>query len=405
MANMPANRTTVDKEATTTCYYCGLCKVKSEFSDEHIWPDALGGDFLAQFWRTTEVCAKCNSMSGVFVDGAFIRGWAGSAERGHDARLYLSPKAPLSSILPLSYLGKLKDPNINTDEVADWWAGPCGATIVHFRPKESEEIWSTFVGGDPRAKKTKAGRAYIAFASANEYWIIAALNSFKQHFKRARRFVVNMTVPPEWAAFKEVDRNDPNQCSDLKVIDAITDAAKASESIGARQQIQIDADHRFLCKLGLAIGCKIFGTNFGGHEHGDQLRRAFREANPDRRKKIPIRGSSYFDNTKQNPLAFFAWPAGWVLMVQTLSGTLSLTVVAPSGKSMVLAITDDPKLIGQLSAEYADGMVWVTVPPLAKAVGPLPIPEYVAHLTRSVPNPDLGAFETAIIDPSTLPPC
>lgn len=73
------------EDETQTCYYCGLDKPRSDFSDEHVWPDALGGDPLPSFWRTAEVCQGCNSMSGVFVDGAFIRGWAGAAERGTGA--------------------------------------------------------------------------------------------------------------------------------------------------------------------------------------------------------------------------------------------------------------------------------------------------------------------------------
>ena len=47
------------------CYYCGFEKPPSDFSDEHIWPDALGGDALPSFWRTNNVCRACNSMSGI----------------------------------------------------------------------------------------------------------------------------------------------------------------------------------------------------------------------------------------------------------------------------------------------------------------------------------------------------
>jgi ribosomal protein L30 len=57
-----------------TCIYCDREKADGDFSDEHIWPDALGGDFLPpEIWRTNDVCGQCNSLSGVFVDGSFIR--------------------------------------------------------------------------------------------------------------------------------------------------------------------------------------------------------------------------------------------------------------------------------------------------------------------------------------------
>jgi hypothetical protein len=58
-----------------TCIYCGEDKGASEFSDEHIWPEALGGDHLPDFWRTDDVCEKCNNLSGLYVDGAFVKGW------------------------------------------------------------------------------------------------------------------------------------------------------------------------------------------------------------------------------------------------------------------------------------------------------------------------------------------
>jgi HNH endonuclease len=119
------------------CIYCAQNKPLSDFSDEHIWPQALGGDPLSLFWRTNDVCAQCNSMSGVFVDGAFIRSWAGSAERTHDTNQYLSPDDPAKSAPAPNYLGQLNHRAIRPDEVVDWWAGPCGATILHFRPKET----------------------------------------------------------------------------------------------------------------------------------------------------------------------------------------------------------------------------------------------------------------------------
>src|SRR5688500_7383766 len=98
-----------------TCIYCGEEKEENSFSDEHIWPDALGGDYLPDFWRTNDVCQRCNSLSGVFVDGAFIRSWIGSAERATGALEYLDVSRPGKSILPLDYLGKLQDVPVAED--------------------------------------------------------------------------------------------------------------------------------------------------------------------------------------------------------------------------------------------------------------------------------------------------
>lgn len=406
---IPAMSETIDVEEQTpvplvTCFYCGFDLPRSEFSDEHIWPDALGGDYLPRFWRTDDVCARCNSMSGVYVDGAFIRGWAGSRERGHDARMYLSLTEPLKTVLPLDYLGKLTDPAIPSGDVADWWAGPCGATIVHFRPEETSDLWKRYLGGDPRAKKAASGRAYMALASNTEYWLLGAFGSFKKHFKRAKRYIVTPGLPPNWTAFEQISREDPAQAADLKIIDAMLRRARANQSTRARLEIDLtDVGQRWLCKLGLAIGCQIFGAGFGKHADGELLRRAFREANPEKRKQYKVRGSGYF--TGGSGLAFLAWPAGWVLQLQVLDGTLGLAIVTPSGQTMTIAITDDHNLISQVPADINMGQAWIVVPSAARAVGPIGIADYVAHITRTVPHADLKALEAHRIDPSSLPTC
>ena len=392
-------------DTLVTCFYCGKDKLRAEFSDEHIWPDALGGDHLSGFWRTDDVCASCNSMSGIFVDGGFIRGWAGSAERSMDVRQYLSLTEPLKTVLPLNYLGRLTHDAIQPDEVAEWWVGPCGATIVHFRPAETEEIWTSYLGGDPRAKKKCAGRAYIALASQSEYWIIGALGAFEKHFRRAKRYVVNMDVPVKWKSFSQIDRNDPVQAADLKVIDMILVAAKAHTSVRTQQQLRIDTDTRFLCKLGLAIGCKLFGADFGTHPAGAQLRKAFREPDFVRRQHIPIRGLGYFNGPQESPLGILSWPAAWVLIVTRVDGVLGLSVVTPSEKHMAIRITDDFLLVDSLGPEYADGLVWITIPPLDRAVGPIPMTDYVAHVIGEILHPGLSALAAPCIDPTTLPVC
>lgn len=381
----------------------------SEFSFEHIWPDALGGGHLSDFWHTTDVCRNCNSMSGVFVDGQFLRGWAGRSERAAGAQEYLSPTNPAHAVLPLDYLGKLNDPcilpHIAEDEVADWWAGPCGAHIVHFRPAEEEDFWTRYAGGDPRAKKSKAGRAYINLVSSEHYWIVAALVSYKKHFERQPRYVVTPGLPLQWTAFLPVNRNDPAQTADLRVMDAIAAAARDGTSIRAQVVVGMDSEHRFLAKLALGIGCKLFGARFGEHSEGALLRTAFRMPDLEKRKGVPIMGAGYFAGTPMSALDVLSWSGAWVLIVQLLDGALALSVVTPSGRRMTIKVTDDSALTASLPQDYRDGVVWITVPTLGVAVGPMPLPDYAAHKMQVVTHAELAAIEAARIDPATLPPC
>lgn len=389
-----------------TCIYCGYDKSEAEFSDEHIWPDALGGDFLTpRVWRTDDVCSSCNSMSGVFVDGAFIRSWIGCAERSTGAMEFLSPDDP-TGVLPLNYLGVMKEADTGEDEIAEYWAGPLGAQIVHIRPSDKEEHWGTYPGGDPRVKKSKAGRAYMTFTSEDPFWIQIAINSFKAHFKRATRVFVNAAVPPELAdEFKSFDVTNPVHAADKSIIDLVRDASRNSEYVKLSALIKVDMGQRFMAKLGLALGYKLLGSEFLKCSNAINLRKGFREANFEKRKEIPISGAGFLQLEGLDQIgAILLWRGGWVLWVKCDAGKLSVQVVSPSGKTMLALICDEPELLATVDPIYHEhGVVWITVPPLSVAVGPIGLPEYLAHRTGDLPLPKLTALDSRRGDINLLP--
>lgn len=270
------------------CIYCGFDKPENEFSDEHIWPDALGGDFLPPFWRTDHVCGKCNSASGVFVDGAFIKSFFVAGERAIDALEYLDPDKP-TGILPLSYLGTIQNIATQEGEVADFLVCAPGANIVHFRKASEEDTWDAYAGGDPRrrSKRSKAGRVLVGFNSAEPYWVCTALSSVKGHFPKAEKFVTNLELPPTAKHFRELDPKDSQQAADLQFFNEIEANSTRGEWLHNRIAIAVGADGRFLAKLALAVGYKLFGARFLQTSYGLDLRKAFREANPDTRPYNP----------------------------------------------------------------------------------------------------------------------
>lgn len=388
------------------CIYCGFEKPEEEFSDEHIWPDALGGDFLSQFWRTDDVCGKCNSASGVFVDGAFIKSFFVSAERSMDGLDYLDPDKP-GGILPLSYLGTIQNIPTREGEVADYWVCAPGANIVHFRKASEEDTWNTYAGGDPRrqSKRSKAGRAVMALTSAEPYWVATALSSVKHHFAKADKFVTNLGLPPDAKHFKELDQNDPLQASDRKFFDELEAASIRGERVHNTVSLSLGADSRFLAKLALATGYKLLGARFLESVDGINLRKAFREANVARRKEIPIRGSGYLRGVNFGEAADkLRWPGGWVLLLIRISRALVLSVQSPSGRNMVIQLTDDATLLDTLDAEYRDGVIWLTVPTVARAVGPMPLPEFLAHQLGEKAHPELKELESLRGQRDRLPP-
>lgn len=282
------------------CIYCGKDKPVTDFSDEHIWPDALGGDFLEPFWRTQDVCKRCNSLSGVFVDGAFIKGFFGTAERATGARNYVDISNPNSVCLPLDYLGQLKMSSLPPDEIGEYWAGPCGANILHIRPADSDDHWASYAGGDPRTKKLVAGRAYMALTSHNMFWVHVSLNSFKAHFKRARRFVTNLQVCPQTIGdFKNhfgidfPDLSDPTQAHDMEVMNTVVAAGRNGTELESSLKLQSDTGTRMLAKLALAVGYKLFGTDFLDTAYATTLRNGLWERDANKRKKLSVKGTGY----------------------------------------------------------------------------------------------------------------
>lgn len=388
-----------------TCIYCGIDKNDDEFSDEHIWPDALGGDFLPSLWRSNDVCSRCNSISGVFVDGAFIKSWMGTAERSTGAREYLSPTRPGAGVLPLNYIGQLTDVEPSSGEVAELWVGPCGANIIHVRP--ANEDFGTYAGGDPRLKKKNAGRAYMALTSQELFWVLTSLASFKKHFSKAERFVTNMEIPPQWLkSFRPPDVNDPVQASDMIIVNSVVRTTARTDMVKVRARIDPTAGDRFLAKVALGFGYSLLGAKFLSTQYAKDLRAGFREADPTKRKMIPIRGTGYLDGSDlAGAASVLAWTGAWVLIAKKTVKGLSITVVSPSAKVMSILVTDDPSLLTSIDAVYDDGVVWVTVPALGEAVGPIDLPSYCAHQLKAASRPELAALASKRLDPSSLPVC
>jgi hypothetical protein len=347
-----------------------------------------------------DVCQTCNSLSGVFVDAAFIRSWIGKAELSRNSLEYLAGRAQLED-----FLGPIQDVPVPKGHVADYWVGPCGTNIVHIRPDSGDKQWRAYAGGDPRAKKSNAGRAYMALASEERFWILVGLESFRQQFDRAERYVVNMEIPADWP-FKNPDKTDPLQEEDMKTVEAVIEAGRAGTLIRVRAVIRFDLANRMLAKLGLAVGYKLFGRSFLETDYAKNLRRGFWEANIEKRRDIPVRGSGFLSQDGIGGAEeVLAWPGGWVLTVNIVEGNLGLSVISPSGRSMTVMVCDDPTLVSRLEGSYRNGGVWITVPAAQDAVGPISLPEYLAHQTDTRALPALIALASKRGDPGTLPPC
>jgi HNH endonuclease len=391
------------------CVYCGQDKPLAVFSDEHIWPDALGGNLLDPFWRTEDVCERCNNLSGLYVDGAFIKSMFGSSERAIGAWEYIDVAKPSTVILPLYYLGQLKSSAIAADEIAEYWAGPCGASILHIRPADVDDQWATYAGGNPRARKIAPGRAYMALVSKHPFWVQVSFNSFRAHFKRARRTVTNVQFNPPVAEYFKTympDPSDPTQARDMTVMDGVIAAAKEKRRLKLSLVIKLDTGTRMLAKLALGVGYKLFGVKFLDSEYASILRLSLWERDPNIRKKYPIYGTGYLGHQPFRDLkGLLNWPGGWVLFLKVSVGKLMLFVLTPAGKVMSVMVSDSPVFSKILDESFTEGNVWLTIPGLSRSEGPICLPDYMAHRAGVQRIAVLEAIEAMRVDRSSLPPC
>ena len=94
-----------------------------------------------------------------------------------------------------------------------------------------------------------------------------------------------------------------------------------------------------------------------------------------------------------------------VLFIKRLGYKFVLSIVTPSGNIMSVMVTDDPALFEQLETTYDDGVLWMTIPSLRQAIGPMSLSDYIAHQSGEILCPTLTAIAGKRIDFGKLPKC
>jgi hypothetical protein len=396
-----------ESEVTNQCSYCFGRKLLQEFSYEHIWPDALGGDYLPSLWQTRNICERCNNLSGLFVDGEFIKSWFGSNERASSSMGFLDPNDPVQSNFPLHFLGQLSHPELLDDEVAEFWVGPCGAHVTHIRPKH-ETLWDTYAGGKPTRKRSAWGSAYLAVTTSERFWLIVSLISFHNHFRRADRVVVNMPAPQGFVPpFQEIDLEDSDQARKIRIARSSGDASLIQEQIRLQFAIKTDLGSRLLAKLALGVGRELLGEAFLQTGYAAILRNALWERDAAVRSKLAIVGTGYFaENVPALAAKFLSWPNAWTLTLWNMASGLMLLVGTPTGRIMTVLISNEPGLLSVLNGRFAEGEVYITIPALRYALQrPLALRDMIAHNTKMASVKELSELAAKRRDPALLPPC
>jgi hypothetical protein len=335
------------------------------------------------------------------VDGAFLKSWYISHERANAARRFLDPQVP--GVMPLNFAGLDQRFPVQPGEVCEAWWGPAGDQIYFVHPQD-EERWYGFAGGDllGRQRRATAGRAYIMLGSANPYWLATSLKSFVGFFPYARlfcaTFIPNCTGPV-------IDKLTPErQASEVEAQELAWVRSHDAQLHAVQIEQREEFSRRFLAKVGLGLGANLFGDDYIQSPYAAELREAmWEQTRPD--ETSGVRGTDLMQeiglqNTRLNGLR-----GVWSIMMKTYPNTFALLITTPSGRSMTLQLSDDPRFwSSERFRPYHDGAFYFVVPERSIFSDPVGLLDFVGHQNGRRPNPIMTGLEALQVTPSQLPP-
>lgn len=382
------------------CIYCLGQSGEPKFSLEHIWPRALGGVFMPKLFKTDQVCIRCNSRAGQFVDASFLKSWFIAADNTFAAHRFLDKDNPTA--IPLLYMGIAQDFPCEADEVCERWIGPAGDSISHIHKRDGER-WDTFAGGDMIARKRDPGRAYISFASSNQYWVICSIKSFMARFDGAvHRSTTQIDgLPADWGLLNPHD--EPLSERERRDVEFIRGQSPAKHTL---VPTQIDFADRFLCKLALGLAFNILGSQILRSPYVSELRRGLWMADFEERQRLQVRGTSFWKDMGDDRFRnLMHWPGAWVIMLSAFPEGFGLLLVMPGGRQIGRLIAEGHKgWAPEAGPTYGQGKVYVVVPQRQTVIGPLSFLEYISFKAGLGQSSALDRLKAMEVDLKDLPP-
>jgi len=309
-------------------------------------------------------------------------------------------------VFPFIYLGKCTELQCAEGEEVEAWLGPDGGVAYHFHKSRAEDF-DTFAGGDPLARRKDLGsRVYLFQASVVPYWLLSNLISAPVHFKEEPIFVgadSNLEeIFPTERKKGTLCRKDAMAIAELDQIRQLLDRGGVIQ-----HALKLDTlfDVRFLAKLAIAFGHKLFGEKFGALNYTDQLRTLLwtrrAKLNPEEHQ---LKMRSYFNGLQDHSMKPFSFPLGFAFIFKYVEGNVVLAIVFPSGHLVQVSLTDktaDPNF--DVSAHSFEEHVFIAVPQLGKTVGPIKLHEYVLWVIGSHRIEGLDAIKARMTPRTQLP--
>lgn len=370
------------------CLYCGEAKVESDSSVEHAVPQFLGGDAVPKRFHLTNVCTRCNSTLGLFVDAAYAKAWTTTNALTNAARVLCASKNDPG--LPLSYIGHscIEELRVPEGHVAEHWIGPFGETVIWVRAHD--ERMNVYAGGNPIDAKRKPSVVYFFPTRTDEIGFQLGLSSLERMFKKKQvRKILSAKIVDEVG--DEVAGTllgfELPDATEAAALEAIRAQIKA-QTMHARAGMVVNFDHRFVCKLALGIGYAIFGEAFLQEPYTKELRRGLWQRNDDEIKPH-VRGHATF--VKENDLIskITHYPGAVVISILPSKNDWTLTLTLDETLSFTVAMA--PATLTS-NIDFEEGYALVLVPYLEQAFE-VTGAQLIAHKLGLIPHPQLQALD------------
>ncbi len=389
------------------CIYCTIEKPVAAFSAEHIIPQFMGGSSDKPEVVTTEVCRSCNSLFGRHVDAAVAKGYfINSVELGSWKGCFDYNKEH-GNVYPLIYFGKNAEINFGNNEDVEVWLAPDGGTAWHIHAK-SDDNFDTFVGGDPVVRRLdESSRVYAFIASQHPYWALSNLKSVKKHFYEEPIFLgTDSDLELEFSKARQPGSFCQKNDDALAERDKLRTLLDRGGQLKNTLQMDLLFDVRFLAKIAIAFGFKMFSNEFGQLDYTNRLRTLLwtRRQNLET-NQTQIQMKTYFAGVQDVVMKSINFQFGFVFLFKVVGKSLVLCIVFPSGRSVQVTIINeivDPRF--NLLQRWKRDIVFISIPQLKRTVGPLDFAEYLSWKLGKMRIASLDHIRARITLREQMPP-
>ncbi|WP_122435283.1 HNH endonuclease [Pseudomonas viridiflava] len=368
------------------CIYCRIEKEAKELTLEHVIPQFLGGAHAPELFKTRDVCKKCNSNLGLFVDASFEKNWMVSNWLRQASSAFYSKDSPVGVSLVCMGSADFCPPELPENHVCELWLGPAGEQVFWLRPSDSR--LSAYVGGNPRTTKTLETRAYFLFSENTHLDPLKTWLSFEQAFvgHKVKKVLCGEVegVDASSIGFSEPDDLDSAR---WEFFQAIGECHKSRH-----QQVLVDPifDHRFLCKMSIAIAYCLFGPKTLESDYGKELFKGVWHKKDD--DDPQVLGSALFSKeNNENFNALIGYPNLVVIALLSTPDGVAVNLNIGSQLNWTVLCARNEDLTPEDHKKIDGGKVLVLARPIQKGVY-LDLPSYVAHKCNLMAHDELNSI-------------